>query len=194
MRIKRDYIKQQYKEVFTYLYESRKFIWLAVGFFLLCIGVGFILPIFFVDIVKQAMAEMLSSINGLGLFGLITHILINNIGIGFLQLISGVFLGIFPFISLLFNGYVIGFTSNFVVSKVGFSSLWLLLPHGIFELPAIILAMALGIRTGFFIFSKNRTSELSRRLTLSLKTFIFVIIPLLILAAIIEGVLINFFD
>ncbi len=189
----KSYIKQQYREVFVYLSESKKFIWFSAGFFLFSIIVGFLFPIFFVDFVRQAMADMLASVNGLGLFGLITHILMNNLGIGFLQIISGVFFGIFPLISLLFNGYAIGFISNFVVSEAGLSSLWLLIPHGIFELPAIILSMALGIRIGFFIFSKNRAFELSKRFILSLKTFIFVIIPLLILAAIIEGFLITFF-
>ncbi|HJX50295.1 MAG TPA: stage II sporulation protein M, partial [Candidatus Nanoarchaeia archaeon] len=65
-----------------------------------------------------------------------------------------------------------------------------LLPHGIFEFPAIILALATGIRLGLFWFSDNKKKEFVKRVEGSLRVFLFVILPLLIIAAIIEGFLI----
>jgi stage II sporulation protein M len=65
-----------------------------------------------------------------------------------------------------------------------------LLPHGIFELPAIILALAFGLRTGMFIFSKKPELEFRYRIKNALRVFVFVIVPLLVIAAIIETSLI----
>jgi stage II sporulation protein M len=65
-----------------------------------------------------------------------------------------------------------------------------LLPHGIFELPAIILALAFGLRIGMFFYSKNPELEFKYRVKNALRVFVFIIVPLLIIAAIIETSLI----
>jgi len=69
----------------------------------------------------------------------------------------------------------------------------MIFPHGVFELPAVFISLGLGVRFGTFMFSKNALSELKHRFIGSIKVFFFVIMPLLVLAAIIEGVLITFF-
>ena len=76
--------------------------------------------------------------------------------------------------------------------ELGYFSLWKILPHGIFELPSIIISFALGIKLGMFVFAKNPSKEFKKRFVLGLKTFVFVILPLLVIAAIIEGLLIGF--
>jgi stage II sporulation protein M len=133
--------------------------------------------------------ELIEITIGLNMQQLIWFIFKNNIWSAFTGIIFGVFLGIIPLVSAVSNGYVLGFVSNAVVSEVGYLSLWRLLPHGIFEIPAIMISLGLGIKFGLFMFAKKPGKEFKRRFLLSMKTFLFVILPLLVMAALIEGVL-----
>src|SRR3989344_2332310 len=103
----------------------------------------------------------------------------------------GIF-GILPLLSIIANGYLVGFVSSMAVQEAGFNSLWRLFPHGIFELPAVFISFGLGIKFGTFIFKKNKKDAFKEYLINCLRVFIFVIIPLLIIAAIIESSLIIF--
>ena len=108
----------------------------------------------------------------------------------FLGLISGIFLGLFPLLLTFLNGYVLGFVMRLSVSAVGVGSLWRLVPHGIFELPALIISLGLGLKLGMFIFSKKPIKQLKYDLDNSLRVFFFVIVPLLLIAGFIEAGLI----
>ena len=101
------------------------------------------------------------------------------------------FLGVFPIGAAIVNGYILGFVARFAVNETGnLFVLWRLFPHGIFELPAIILSIGFGIKLGVEIWKKDAWSILKRNIFESMRFFVFVILPLLIIAAIIEGFLI----
>ena len=88
---------------------------------------------------------------------------------------------------------MLGFVAKKTVAFEGFSILFRLIPHGIFEIPALIISLALGLKLGMFLFiykEKNKGKEFLTWLKSSIKVFIFVIIPLLVIAGIIEGILI----
>jgi uncharacterized membrane protein SpoIIM required for sporulation len=65
-----------------------------------------------------------------------------------------------------------------------------ILPHGIFELPAVVLATAFSVRLGASIMSPPPGFTISESLLLSLsdliKVFVLLVIPLLLLAAVLE--------
>jgi stage II sporulation protein M len=65
-----------------------------------------------------------------------------------------------------------------------------LLPHGIFELPAIFISFGMGLKFGTFLFYKEKMKKFAEFFSNSLRVFVFVILPLLVIAAIIEGSLI----
>ena len=94
-------------------------------------------------------------------------------------------LGFFPVIFAIANGYVLGFVASATVEVQGISILWRLFPHGIFELPAIFISLGLGLKLMTFIFEKNKLKTLKIYLKNSLRVFLFIIIPLLIIAAVI---------
>ena len=54
----------------------------------------------------------------------------------------------------------------------------------------ILINFGIAVRFGMFMFAKKPIEEFKRRLRMSVKTYLFVILPLLVLAAIIEGFLI----
>ncbi|MED3643641.1 stage II sporulation protein M [Caldifermentibacillus hisashii] len=64
-----------------------------------------------------------------------------------------------------------------------------IIPHGIFEIPAIILAGTLAFYLSIGIFRKINDARFSFKscATNSIKTFVFVCVPLLVIAAIVEA-------
>jgi len=183
---------EEYKKSWDYLKESKNYIWIVVGIFVFFCLVGFFVPApqFLVDKLMEFIKELLSKTEGMGAFELIRFIFFNNIQSSFFSIVLGFFLGIFPVIATISNGYVVGFISLLAVNGEGFSSLWRLLPHGIFELPAIFISFGLGLKFGTFIFKKNKLESFKEYFYNSLRVFVLIVLPLLIVAAIIEGVLI----
>ena len=66
----------------------------------------------------------------------------------------------------------------------GISALWRLFPHGIFELPAVIFSIGIGIKIGvdLLIVKKKKKEKLKTNYIEGLRFFLFVVIPLLLLA------------
>lgn len=129
---------------------------------------------------------------------LIVLIFFNNLFVSIFCVFAGLFFGIFPLFSLVVNGMVLGYIGETQWSEDQFGFyLKGILPHGILEIPAIIIACAYGIRLGllmarglFSIGSANgrlhfRTQFVHlMKLTWPLVSFLAII---LLLAALIEG-------
>ncbi|MFH1500478.1 MAG: stage II sporulation protein M [archaeon] len=182
-----------YKESWEFIKESRNYIYLVVGLFFLSALFGFLFPIFFVETIQQFIQQVVSQTEGMNFLQLAVFIIQNNITVSFFGMLFGIVLGIFPLILSFFNGYVLGFVSNSVVSEAGFLPLLQLVPHGIFEIPALFLALALGLRMGVYIFIKDKIKKnkgFKYIFENCLKVFLLVIIPFLILAGVIEALLI----
>jgi stage II sporulation protein M len=191
MTKKKEILLGYYKDSWEYIKESKNYIYFAAFIFLIFTILGFILPIFFVDIIKDQIANIINQTEGLDTLSLIGFIFLNNAKTSFLGLVLGILFGFIPIILAVINGYVLGFVSNYAVGEAGYTSLFRLLPHGIFELPAVIIGLGLGTKLGMFFFSKDSNKEFMRRVWLSLKVFIFIVVPLLVISAIIEGSLIG---
>jgi len=180
------------REGWRYMLESKIYIYMAIALFFISLLGGFFLAGYlepFYSMIVKSIFESAGSLSGaqLGFF-----IFFNNFKSAFLALFLGIFLGIFSIFNVLFNGSLIGYVLKILWGESGFTQFWKLLPHGIFELPALFISWGLGIRMGMFIFSKNPAGEMKRRFEESLKTFFFIVVPLLIIAAIIETLLIAF--
>lgn len=188
-------LKREYRESLDYIKETKNFIYIVVAIFLFFVLVGFFLP------APESLAEqifefiegLLEKTSGMSQGDLMSFIFFNNLKSSFFGMVLGLLLGIFPMMSVIINGYVLGFVGSLSVKTNGFLVLWRLLPHGIFELPAIFISLGLGLKLGMFIFQKNRVKSFREYLWNSLRVFLFVVIPLLVVAAIIEGSLIFIF-
>lgn len=152
--------------------------------------VGYVFPVFFVELIQNFIKQIAQKTQGMGFFQLFVFVLQNNLLTAFLGMIGGVLFGIFPVITSAMNGYVLGFVMNKTAAVAGSGVLLRLLPHGIFELPALIISLGLGIRLGAFIFAKKKKEDFVYALENSLKVFLLVVIPLLLVAALIESWLI----
>jgi len=186
------FIEENFNNSFNYVKDSRKFIYSIILVFFFFALVGFFVPLP-PEISKELLdyfRKIIEETKGFGLFDLIIFLFRNNSLSGFMGLFFGVILGIFPVINAIINGLVLGFVSNLSVTKNGAISLWRLFPHGIFELPAIFISLGLGVKLSTFIFKKDKLNSLINFLEKSFWSFLLIVVPLLILAAIIEGTLI----
>jgi len=185
-------LSNQYRQSWKYIKESKRFIFFILGLFLLFAIIGFVFPLpqDLYDKLINYIKQLLQQTEGMNQFELIKFIIINNVKSTFFGLFFGVILGIFPLISALANGYVLGFVSFLSVNSAGVTSLWRIFPHGIFELPAIFISLGLGLKMGTFIFKKEKLKTFENYLVNSFRVFLLIIIPLLLIAGIIEGTLI----
>jgi|TARA_Y100000034_G_scaffold102405_1_gene127250 stage II sporulation protein M len=183
---------EEYKKSWNFIKESKNFIYSVIGIFFVFSLIGFFItaPAIIAEQILKFIEELLLKTQGMGHFELIKFIFFNNVQSSFFGMIFGVFLGIFPIVAVIANGYMLGFVASLVVNSEGISVLWRLFPHGIFELPAIFISLGLGLKIGTFIFQKKKLESLKKYFLNSLRVFLFIILPLLIIAAIVEGSLI----
>lgn len=152
------------------------------------------------DILKQigSIAEKVKEKNSL--FFMIRTIFLNNFFIGLLMILSGILFGLYPMVNLMVQGIMIGFLIKFLFQQgktIGFVLMGVL-PHGILEIPAILIAGAFGIKLGFSVIQwigrliSRRTENIAEDFWYTLKQvpiIIFGLAILLFIAAMIESTL-----
>jgi stage II sporulation protein M len=117
-------------------------------------------------------------------------IFINNTVLAFISLLAGIFFGIFPLLFVASNGHTIGVMVFVKGDEIGITKIVaLLLPHGILEIPAIILASSYGMWLGRLFFNYvwyNKKVDFNTAIKLCIKRFIRVVMPVLLISAVIE--------
>ncbi len=186
---------EEYRKIWKYVRESGKFIWIIIGIFFVFFLVGFLVPVpeSIYNQLMEFIKNLLEKTENMSQLDIVSFIIFNNIQSTFFGITLGVLFGIFPVLSAITNGYILGFVSELSVESGGFSTLWKLFPHGIFELPAVFISLGIGVKLGTFIFQKDKLKALKDYSINSLKVFLLIVIPLLIIAGIIEGTLIILF-
>lgn len=183
-------LKEQFKEALGYLYESRNYIYWIIIAFILSAVIGFIFHerfIFFEKIFK----DLALRAKGLNWIEMVFFILQNNLISSFFGLLLGVFFGVFPLFSSIFNGLGIGYILQKVWQFSGIKDFWMIFPHGIFELPAVFISLGIGMRLGVLLFKGIR--DFKSGFYKSINLFLMIVVPLLIIAAVIEGTLIALY-
>ena len=181
-------------EQIAYLQELRPHI--KASIFLLAIGmlVGILSGAHFFDIAprfSESLGSFAQIFTGLPKPLLASAIFLNNGVKTFLVLLLGVVGGILPVCFLLLNGYAIGLVLYITIQSKGIASFLLaIVPHGIFELPAVLLGASIGIFLGaratkrlFGKFETTLKSDLRR----AIRFYCAVILPLLLVAAFVEA-------
>ena len=192
---KENFCMRNYRESWNYIKESKNFIWAIVGVFVLFALIGFFVPASpeLEEAIMNFLKQLLEKTKDFDQWKMTQFLFLNNLQSSFFGLLLGVVLGIFPVLSSIVNGYVLGFVAAKTVEAKGIFVLWRLLPHGIFELPAVFISLGLGLKFGTFIFRKKKGKSFKDYLWNGLRVLIFIVIPLLVFAAIIEGALIFLF-
>ena len=195
------YLKQQYKEIWRYLCRELK--WILPGVVVFFIAVIVLTHLFmvknpdmqaqFMEMIHNSLPEGLEEKTGLPMAA---DLFRNNTIACIIAVVSGFVPFLFlPVITLFVNAAVLGVLGG-VYQNMGMSVAGMyvfgIMPHGIFELPAILLSLAMGIRLCYCLVRRICEGRYNRgivkeTLTGALRTFMLVIIPLLIIAALIES-------
>jgi stage II sporulation protein M len=133
--------------------------------------------------------EILSPVLNLSPFFQFLFVFFNNSINSFLVIFLGSIFCIFPTIVLLVNGGILGSLFFLFKLKLETKSFFLLiLPHGIFEVPAILLSGAAGLSLGVSTFKRifRKQRGLKKEFKKSFSFFFKTLIPLWIVAAFVE--------
>lgn len=190
--MKRNILEKEYIESFKYIKECKTFIYAIIWVFVAFTILGFFVPLpeSIYERLIEYFRELIEKTSGYNAFEMTGFIFSNNVSATFLSMMLGTFFGIFSVFNAILNGFVLGVAANMSVFENGILSLWRILPHGVFELPAVFISLGLGLKLGTFVLEKKKLKSFMDFLWKSIRVYIFVILPLLLIAAIIEGVLI----
>jgi stage II sporulation protein M len=169
-----------------YLKLSRKYILIMAGIFILSVIAG-----------------LLASLNDLGLsgnyldllikdltpVGIMLVIFLNNALKSLLAIVLGAGFGIIPVIFVAGNGVLLGLVANQISSEKGvLFVLAAILPHGIIEIPMILISSGLGLRLGSLMYSSiiGKETDMKYELVQSLRIYMRIVVPLLFVSAVVE--------
>jgi stage II sporulation protein M len=178
------------KEIQTALSRNRGLIAFCIAAFLLGVPAGYVLydrtEGMMLPILKQ-LKEMISHETNLETA---LNIFINNYKVSVYLVVAGTL--ILPTLFIMFtNGFLMGFIIKYLQTKdLGlFFFLKGVIPHGIFELPALFIAGGIGLRIGLSFFSLDKrkiAKDVSQSIREAAAIHILVVTPLLFLAAFVE--------
>nr|QNO50481.1 hypothetical protein EGLMOMJH_00020 [Methanosarcinales archaeon ANME-2c ERB4] len=140
--------------------------------------------------VMQELSDELGWITDLDPVLILFVIFLNNAIKSFLVILLGV-LVIVPIMFIVLNGYILGIVMCESARIEGYLYVAAaILPHGIIELPMVIVSAALGTRIGMMLLlrisGKISTEEILSALKWSISFYFRWILPLLFIAAVIE--------
>jgi len=181
----------RFSQALDFLSDSKKYIYASIILFFASALIGFFFASHF-SFIEKILQQLVDETYGLGTLDLIVFIFWNNLKSAFIGLALGIAFGIMPIINAVSNGVVLGYVFNKIYNISGFADFWRILPHGIFELPAIFISLGMGMKLGSYIFTRKKNESLLHNIKRAFYAFVLVVVPLLIIAAIIEGLLINF--
>lgn len=119
-----------------------------------------------------------------------TEVLVNNIRVSFLAFVGGILLCLPSAYLLMFNGLNVGFAAGVFHNAGRWQQFYgLILPHGVLELSAIVIAGAAGLSLGWAIIAPGDTTR-ARALAVQGRRAVTIIIGLMIafvVAGLIEG-------
>ena len=176
----RDAFAQYYHRIWSDLLEARAYIVAAILIF----AAGSILALSIPRVGEKVIAlvfEYFEPFKDKQYLELVVAIFLQNASAAFLAIAFGFVLGLIPLLGAFFNGIVLG-----AIIHLDPLHILMIIPHGLFELPAVFTAWGLGMWCAGGLFHAQRLETITIRIKKSLQIYLSLIIPLLIIAAIIE--------
>lgn len=139
----------------------------------------------------QAVGEPYRDMAGGTLF---FYILVHNVMASLLLLASGLLYGVVPVLAVASNGFVLGVLYGLEAVAAGYSKAAMkVVPHGIFEIPALLFTASYGLWLGILSIRRLRgkaEGPLRGPVNYAFERYFTVVFPLLVMAAAIETYLI----
>lgn len=166
------------------------FVLLATVLFSISTVLGTLVPTDTTLEILRDLVELFEPLENVNALSLLLLIFLNNAIKTLGVIILGVVLGVPPLLFLFVNGFMIGVLVSVSISIEGVGLVLAgLLPHGVIEVPLILLAAALGFAVGWqsFKWLVGRDSQVRTQLSRGLKLYLRWVLPGLFIAAVIES-------
>lgn len=192
-------INWKWSESKHYINDHKRYLAYATGLFLVPVLMGYFYAAYApheVDVLLESFKRSLGSLVDLPPLHLALIIFVNNAIKTAAMVILGGMLGIYPTLSLIGNGYLIGIIAYIAQAKAGLLLFVAsIIPHGIIEIPIVILSGAMGLRLGHQTTKKifgNKEIDLKKDYLVAVRWILCFITPLLFIAAFIESFITPF--
>lgn len=192
-----------FRDFFIHIRGMKHYLIASLGVFLIGVYLGYTEPDRFAFLLEAQTNRLRGVVQGLTQiehrqWWLFVFIFFNNTIISVLMVYAGAILALPPLFFLLTNGLLLGYLASESVPHIGwYTFLKSIVPHGIIEIPALILACAYGVRFGLLVVESILSFPLrSRRSVNGAKLIRFlrltfplaaVLCVLLLIAAVIES-------
>ena len=148
--------------------------------------------------IRRQLIEVVQTVVGnyRGLSGgmLFFNILVQNVMASIFVIISGVVVGIVPTFAISSNGFGLGVLYRQLAEASGYGKAVLkILPYGVFEIPALLIAASYGLWLGVMVVRRGRGmggTLLRTQVEHAFRRYFAIVFPMLIIAAAIETALI----
>ena len=162
---------------------------IAAALFVVTIVMGIVTPLDSFGGMGQGLGDFLEPLQNLSPIFLLLFIFLNNAAKALGVVVLGILLGLPGVLFVTVNGFVIGAVVSRAVSLMGLEYVIAsLTPHGIIEIPMLLLATALSFMVGWesFKWLGHRESRVESQLLASVNLYLKVVLPGLAVAALIE--------
>ena len=175
-----------------YLYSLKKYVTAITAVFIISMLIGVIASIRNPDFSMnylESFKDSFSWIVDLDPLAIMMVIFLNNAVKSLIAFVLGIGLGIIPVVFVAGNGMILGMVADIVFREKGVVFvLAALLPHGIIEIPMILLSAGMGLKLGqsMYLSLRGEGTDLKNELKQGFGFFMKWVMPLLFIAAVIE--------
>lgn len=194
------FISRQYARAFSFLHEIWRFLLIVTALLIGSGVIGYLLAVTFPEFFNEFMNMLRITLTEGGLVddeGNISEIMLflNNARVALTGIIQGIMPFVFiPVLFVLLNGTLTGIVLGYQWNNgenVPLTFLSGIMPHGLFEFPALIISWAAGMFLCYsmikLIFGKKSGDEFAELLKKTAAIYCCIVVPLLIIAAIVEA-------
>jgi stage II sporulation protein M len=175
-----------------YIYFLRKYLLIITDIFILSLIIGLLVSIKNPGLSEnylEMFKESFGWIKTLNPLVIMLLIFLNNALKSLLALVLGLGLGIIPVLFVAGNGIILSMLADTISRQQGtLFVMAAILPHGIIEVPAILISAGIGLRLGYVMYLslKGTRTEIKQELRQGVRFYMRVILPLLFIAAMVE--------
>src|SRR4030042_2869518 len=180
IKMNRAVLGNHYQQIRRDLNEVRKYIFAAILIFIAGNILAILIPTLGESVIS-AFLDYAKTFENKNALELLVAIFLRNAFSAFFAILFGFLFGLVPVFGAVFNGIAVG-----AILHLNPLNFFKIIPHGLFELPAMFIAWALGIWCAGGLFHSPRFDTITFRVKRSLNIYLSIIVPLLIIAAIIE--------
>ncbi|WP_299524047.1 stage II sporulation protein M [uncultured Methanobrevibacter sp.] len=155
--------KKEFKQAIV---DNKRLIFLIFSLYVISAVFAWVFHSQLLDLLNPYLGEIKAELSREFTMDPALELFINNETAGLTTYFSSVFFGIMAFVSVIVNGITIGIVGGKIVSAdpfhMGLMFIALIVPHGIFEIPAMIFESTAGVLLFLFIWRFFKTIDTTR--------------------------------